>query len=286
MSITLCALALDPTRPPEVIIFMTRSGALGAAYDIYLGPLLHGPLNNFAFYCTVHGIGHQWIVDVISTLCVYPLDRKRLLSSIEFNRTSPTLANPPLIASDVGGPAVHEAGVHKKPALGILPARYYPKPTIPRTQYVFATPPSLFFHPPPWFSLSFFLQHLLILDSLALVQDFSRTCQFDLCLSTHPPPLPCCPPTISGPPTTFLECSSSFSHPTWTSQCSDHSHDPKRPMNNTAHISARDKFLDVRSVHPYAKEGPGSCYNIACVNNADIALYRAGASPAPISWRR
>ncbi|KAJ7843386.1 hypothetical protein B0H13DRAFT_2364777 [Mycena leptocephala] len=60
-------------------------------------------------------------------------------------------------------------------------------------------------------------------------------------------------------------------------QRSDHSHDPERAMNNNAaHISARDKFLDVRSVRPYAKEGPGSCYNIACVDDADIALYRAG----------
>jgi hypothetical protein len=29
-------------------------------------------------------------------------------------------------------------------------------------------------------------------------------------------------------------------------------------------------------VHPYVKEGPGSCYNIACVDDANIALYRAG----------
>jgi hypothetical protein len=57
-----------------------------------------------------------------------------------------------------------------------------------------------------WFSLSFFLQHHLILDSLALVQGFSRTCQFILCLSTHPPPPPCSPPTLAGHSTNLLDC--------------------------------------------------------------------------------
>ncbi|KAJ7833394.1 hypothetical protein B0H13DRAFT_2370481 [Mycena leptocephala] len=145
----------------------------------------------------------------------------------------------------------------KKPALGILPARFYPKPTISRTRYAFATPPSLFFHPPPWISLA--PVNLTFVVPLILHH-----------LPAAPPPfLDLLPPSWSA-----LQA---FLIPLGLPQRSDHSHDPERAMNNNAaHISARDKFLDVRSVRPYAKEGPGSCYNIACVDDADIALYRAG----------
>ncbi|KAJ7874413.1 hypothetical protein B0H13DRAFT_2348528 [Mycena leptocephala] len=52
-------------------------------------------------------------------------------------------------------------------------------------------------------------------------------------------------------------------------------------MNATAvHIYAKAKFLDVRGMRPYANEGPGSCYNVACVDDADVALYRAGTITA------
>ncbi|KAJ7817324.1 hypothetical protein B0H13DRAFT_2379774 [Mycena leptocephala] len=107
----------------------------------------------------------------------------------------PTLANPPLVASDVGGPAVHEAGVHKKTGAG----------------------------------------------------DFTSAV------------LPQTDDTENAQRCVWIRFGAGT-----------------RRLTNSSHISARDKFLDVRSVRPYAKEGPGSCYNIACVDDADIALYRAG----------
>ncbi|KAJ7797925.1 hypothetical protein B0H13DRAFT_2391874 [Mycena leptocephala] len=168
--------------------------------------------------------------------------------------TPPILANPPPAASDVGGPAVYEAGARQKIRRWDFPARCYPTSTIPRTRYAFATLPSLFFHPPPWFSLYFFLQHHLILDSLALsrISLALVNLSFVLPLILHHLPA-VLPPSL----------------------------DPLPPLgpamsNTTAHNSTRAKFLAFRGTHPYANEGPGSCYNVACVDDADIALYRAG----------
>ncbi|KAJ7909292.1 hypothetical protein B0H13DRAFT_1877793 [Mycena leptocephala] len=153
----------------------------------------------------------------------------------------PTLANPPLVASDVGGPAVHEAGVHKKTGAGDFTSA-----VLPQT------------------------------DDIENA-DFSRTCQFDLCRSTHPPPPPCCPPPFLDLLPPSWSALQAFLIPLGLPQRSDHSHDPERAMNNNAAYGyGLERFLDVRSVRPYAKEGPGSCYNIACVDDADIALYRAG----------
>ncbi|KAJ7869064.1 hypothetical protein B0H13DRAFT_1896764 [Mycena leptocephala] len=129
----------------------------------------------------------------------------------------------------------------KKPALGILPARFYPKPTISRTRISLA-PVNLTFVVP------------LILHHLP---------------AAPPPFLDLLPPSWSA-----LQA---FLIPLGLPQRSDHSHDPERAMNNNAAYGyGLERFLDVRSVRPYAKEGPGSCYNIACVDDANIALYRAG----------
>jgi hypothetical protein len=43
-----------------------------------------------------------------------------------------------------------------------------------------------------------------------------------------------------------------------------------------SHDLAKARVLVFRGKHPYVKEGSGSCYNVACVDNTDIALYRAG----------
>ncbi|KAJ7799006.1 hypothetical protein B0H13DRAFT_1933421 [Mycena leptocephala] len=134
----------------------------------------------------------------------------------------PTLANPPLVASDVGGPAVHKA------------ARFYPKPTISRTRISLA-PVNLTFVVP------------LILHHLP---------------AAPPPFLDLLPPSWSA-----LQA---FLIPLGLPQRSDHSHDPERAMNNAAYGYGLERRA------PYAKEGPGSCYNIACIDDADIALYRVG----------
>ncbi|KAJ7899807.1 hypothetical protein B0H13DRAFT_2336855 [Mycena leptocephala] len=164
---------------------------------------------------------------------------------------SQTRRPPPLTSVD---PRCTKRVPAKKSAAGDFPARCYPTSTIPRTRYAFATPPSLFFHPPPWFSLYFFLQHHLILDSLALsrISLALVNLSFVLPLILHHLPA-VLPPSL----------------------------DPLPPLgpamsNTTAHNSTRAKFLAFRGTHPYANEGPGSCYNVACVDDADIALYRAG----------
>ncbi|KAJ7831877.1 hypothetical protein B0H13DRAFT_2371225 [Mycena leptocephala] len=160
----------------------------------------------------------------------------------------PTLANPLLVASDVGGPAVHEAGVHKKTGAGDFTSAVLPQ-TDDIENAVRVRDTAVSFLP------STTLVFPVLLPSASLNPGFSRTC----------------PGFLSH---LALQA---FLIPLGLPQRSDHSHDPERAMNNNAaHISARDKFLDVRSVRPYAKEGPGSCYNIACVDDADIALYRAG----------
>ncbi|KAJ7810199.1 hypothetical protein B0H13DRAFT_1927458 [Mycena leptocephala] len=50
-----------------------------------------------------------------------------------------------------------------------------------------------------------------------------------------------------------------------------------RSLTYLSHESKLAKFLAHRASHPYAKEGPGVCYNVACASNDDIAEYRAGA---------
>ncbi|KAJ7899818.1 hypothetical protein B0H13DRAFT_2336867 [Mycena leptocephala] len=58
----------------------------------------------------------------------------------------------------------------------------------------------------------------------------------------------------------------------------DDPNDAQRTMSQLSfHESKLAKFLAHRASHPYAKEGPGVCYNVACASNDDIAEYRAGA---------
>ncbi|KAJ7891477.1 hypothetical protein B0H13DRAFT_2340568 [Mycena leptocephala] len=196
----------------------------------------------------------------------------------------PTLANPLLAASDVGGPAVDEAGVHKNPTLGIFPPRFHPTSTIPRTRYASATPPSLFFRPPLWFSLYFFLQYHLILDSLAL----SRISLALVNLSFVLPLILHHLPAVSPP---FLD----IIPPSWTRdeyhRCIwMHFAAGTRRLTIFSHNSKKAKFLVFHSTHPYANEGWGSCYAVACVDDADIVLYRAGTITAAdlkarIKWK-
>ncbi|KAJ7447044.1 hypothetical protein B0H11DRAFT_2214441 [Mycena galericulata] len=48
-------------------------------------------------------------------------------------------------------------------------------------------------------------------------------------------------------------------------------------MNSLAALIAkRAGFLVKRAARPFAKEGPGSCYNVACAKETDIALLRSG----------
>ncbi|KAJ7870031.1 hypothetical protein B0H13DRAFT_2350653 [Mycena leptocephala] len=214
----------------------------------------------------------------------------------------PTLANPPLAASDVGGPTLNEAGVHKKSDAGDFSSAV--PPHIDDTENtVRVRDTAVSFLP------STTLVFLVLLPSASLnpgfsrtVQDFSRTCQFVLCPSTHPPPPSCCLPTLSGHHTTFLECSLDFSHPILTSTTLSRPRDEyhrciwmqfaagTRRLTIFSHNSKKAKFLVFRSTHPYANEGWGSCYAVACVDDADIALYCTGAITAAdlkarIEWK-
>ncbi|KAJ7914742.1 hypothetical protein B0H13DRAFT_2325062 [Mycena leptocephala] len=233
---TLCASAMDPERDYSSSIESNRSPARlsGAVYNIYLEPST----------CCAGSQTHRGVEEPVPKV---PAPKIHIGGSHTRRLRPPTSVDPQCTKRMSA----------KNPPLGILPARFHPQTTTLRTRCASTTPPSLFFHPPPWISLA--LVNLYFVFPLILHH-----------LPAAPPPfLDLLPPSWSA-----LQA---FLIPLGLPQRSDHSHDPERAMNNNAaHISARDKFLDVRSVRPYAKEGPGSCYNIACVDDADIALYRAG----------
>ncbi|KAJ7429085.1 hypothetical protein B0H11DRAFT_1946012 [Mycena galericulata] len=42
------------------------------------------------------------------------------------------------------------------------------------------------------------------------------------------------------------------------------------------HIAKKAAFIAKRATRPFAKEGAGSCYNVACAQNIDIALWKLG----------
>ncbi|KAJ7752482.1 hypothetical protein DFH07DRAFT_959398 [Mycena maculata] len=42
------------------------------------------------------------------------------------------------------------------------------------------------------------------------------------------------------------------------------------------HNAKKAQFLVKRAAQPFAREGPGSCYNVACVKSTDIELYQGG----------
>ncbi|KAJ7458405.1 hypothetical protein B0H11DRAFT_1924833 [Mycena galericulata] len=44
----------------------------------------------------------------------------------------------------------------------------------------------------------------------------------------------------------------------------------------SSHDAKKAEFFVKRAAQPFAREGPGSCYNVACVKDADIVLYRDG----------
>ncbi|KAJ7441405.1 hypothetical protein B0H11DRAFT_2252152 [Mycena galericulata] len=52
-------------------------------------------------------------------------------------------------------------------------------------------------------------------------------------------------------------------------------HDPHM-STAAAHDAKKAEFFVKRAAQPFAREGPGSCYNVACVKDADIVLYRDG----------
>ncbi|KAJ7855447.1 hypothetical protein B0H14DRAFT_3448974 [Mycena olivaceomarginata] len=91
------------------------------------------------------------------------------------------------------------------------------------------------------------------------VQNFSRTLSeifFAFPLILHHLPSPS---HISGP------------HP-----AASHNN-PQRPQAAMSHHqSNKAKFLTYRATRPYAKEGPGWCYNVACAADVDIAQHAAG----------
>ncbi|KAJ7844355.1 hypothetical protein B0H14DRAFT_3455578 [Mycena olivaceomarginata] len=91
------------------------------------------------------------------------------------------------------------------------------------------------------------------------VQNFSRTLSeifFVFPLILHHLPSPS---HISGP------------HP-----AASHNN-PQRPQAAMSHHqSNKAKFLTYRATHPYVKEGPGWCYNIACAADIDIVQHAAG----------
>jgi hypothetical protein len=81
----------------------------------------------------------------------------------------PTLANPPLVASDVGGPAVHEAGVHKKTGAGDFTSAVLPQ-TDDTENAVRVRDTAVSFLP------STTLVFPVLLPSASLNPGFSRTC--------------------------------------------------------------------------------------------------------------
>ncbi|KAJ7708599.1 hypothetical protein B0H14DRAFT_3525379 [Mycena olivaceomarginata] len=107
---------------------------------------------------------------------------------------------------------------------------------------------------------------LVLLPSASLGPGFSRTVQnfsrtlseifFVFPLILHHLPSPS---HISGP------------HP-----AASHNN-PQRPQAAMSHHqSNKAKFLTYRATRPYAKEGPGWCYNVACAADVDIAQHAAG----------
>ncbi|KAJ7870038.1 hypothetical protein B0H13DRAFT_2340557 [Mycena leptocephala] len=172
----------------------------------------------------------------------------------------PTLANPLLAASDVGGPAVDEAGVHKKSDSGDFSTAV--PPHIDDTENAYH----------------------LILDSLAL----SRISLALVNLSFVLPLILHHLPAVSPP---FLD----IIPPSWTRdeyhRCIwMHFAAGTRRLTIFSHNSKKAKFLVFHSTHPYANEGWGSCYAVACVDDADIVLYRAGTITAAdlkarIKWK-
>jgi hypothetical protein len=81
----------------------------------------------------------------------------------------PTLANLPLIASDVGGPAVHEVGVHKKTGTGDFTSTVLPQ-TDDTENAVRVRDTAVSFLP------STTLVFPVLLPSASLNPGFSRTC--------------------------------------------------------------------------------------------------------------
>ncbi|KAJ7785616.1 hypothetical protein B0H14DRAFT_3506683 [Mycena olivaceomarginata] len=144
----------------------------------------------------------------------------------------------------------------QSPRPGIHSDVYPPPLATMSTRWASTTPPYLFLHPPRRFSLSFILQPHLVLDSLALSRISLAPCQkFSL------PSLSSC--TTSLLPPTFLDLTSH--------------NNPQQPQAAMSHHqSNKAKFLTYRATHPYAKEGPGWCYNVAYAADVDIAQHAAG----------
>ncbi|KAJ7839048.1 hypothetical protein B0H14DRAFT_3458999 [Mycena olivaceomarginata] len=108
-----------------------------------------------------------------------------------------------------------------------------------------------------------------------------------LCLPSHPAPPPFSLPhfwTSVQLPGHYL--SLSHSHLRFCSPAASHNN-PQRPqaamsqyaqsgergrrLTRFSHQSNKAKFLTYRATRPYAKEGPGWCYNVACAADVDIA---------------
>ncbi|KAJ7431769.1 hypothetical protein B0H11DRAFT_2261413 [Mycena galericulata] len=90
-------------------------------------------------------------------------------------------------------------------------------------------------------------------STTSLPTGFSRTDKLDsLALSPNSSPFP--PPPCSHP---------AFYTPT-----------DAYMISIAAHIAKKAEFIAKRATRPFAKEGPGVCYNVASARNTDIALYR------------
>ncbi|KAJ7844362.1 hypothetical protein B0H14DRAFT_2585217 [Mycena olivaceomarginata] len=181
----------------------------------------------------------------------------------------------------------------QSPQPGIHSDVYPPPSATTSARWASTAPPYLFLHPPRRFSLSFFLQPHLVLDSLALSRISLAPCQKFSLSSLSSCTTSLLPPTFLDLSTTSWTQSQSFPLPSALLQPCSLPQQPSttpgrdepvcsqsggrgRRLTRFSHQSNKAKFLTYRATRPYAKEGPGWCYNIACAADVDIAQHAAG----------
>ncbi|KAJ7766427.1 hypothetical protein B0H14DRAFT_2633236 [Mycena olivaceomarginata] len=133
----------------------------------------------------------------------------------------------------------------------------------------------------------------LVLDSLALSRISLAPCQKFSLSSLSSCTTSLLPPTFLDLSTTSWTQSQSFPLPSALLQPCSLPQQPSttpgrdepvcsqsggrgRRLTRFSHQSNKAKFLTYRATRPYAKEGPGWCYNVTCAADIDIAQHAAG----------
>ncbi|KAJ7785622.1 hypothetical protein B0H14DRAFT_2630382 [Mycena olivaceomarginata] len=81
---------------------------------------------------------------------------------------------------------------------------------------------------------------------------------------------------VYPPPSATTSARLSHSHLRFCSPAASHNNPQQPQAAMSHHQSNKAKFLTYRATRPYAKEGPGWCYNVACAADVDIAQHAAG----------